>query len=300
MVSSSQRRGISIRMFLADGTPDGLKLVEKSNWNGLAVMCARADYPQVRTREEFSRPGVYVLVSPSPNLAGRQSLYIGQADLARERLDQHLRTRDAWTHAILFVSRDTTLNKAHVQYLESRLIEFAQVGRRVDLENGNAPRVPFLSEADRADADTFLDDMLLIYPILGVNAFEPHVTPPPPPEDPQPRPRLHLERSGVIADGEDSAEGFTVFAGAIARETATDAIQRNMLALRQELLATGVLIPEANGLRLTQDYRFSSPSTAAGVLLGRNANGREEWKDPNGRTLKKLQELALEGTNSGI
>jgi hypothetical protein len=42
--------------------------------------------------------------------------------------------------------------------------------------------------------------------------------------------------------------------------------------------------------RFTQDYSFSSPSTAAAVVLGRSANGRIEWKDAQGRTLKALQE----------
>jgi hypothetical protein len=47
----------------------------------------------------------------------------------------------------------------------------------------------------------------------------------------------------------------------------------------------------ADGLyQFTQDYSFSSPSTAATVVLGRNAAGRIEWKAADGRTLKELQE----------
>ncbi len=302
MVSSSQRRGLSITMFLAEGTPDGLKLVSKTNWNGLAVMCARADYPRVRQREEFSRPGVYVLISPSNDVAGRQSLYIGHADDARDRLDQHLKGKDDWTHVILFVSRHDALNKAHVHYLESQLVTLAKQSRRADLTNGNTPGAPFLSEADRADADAFLDDMLIIYPILGVSAFERHNTLPPPQDAvaQHPTPRLHLKHGGALAEGEDTAEGFTVFAGAIARADAVPSIHQYMLDLRRELLSIGVFVTDPNGLRLTQDYPFKSPSTAAGVLLGRTANGRIEWKDAQGRTLKSIQEQALEGTNSGI
>jgi len=47
---------------------------------------------------------------------------------------------------------------------------------------------------------------------------------------------------------------------------------------------------DGNHYRFTQDYAFSSPSTAAAVVLGRSANGRIEWKDGLGRTLKELQE----------
>ena len=37
-------------------------------------------------------------------------------------------------------------------------------------------------------------------------------------------------------------------------------------------------------------YVFASPSTAAGVVQGRTANGRIDWKTKEGRTLKQLQE----------
>ncbi|MGB6649164.1 MAG: DUF4357 domain-containing protein, partial [Bacteroidota bacterium] len=41
---------------------------------------------------------------------------------------------------------------------------------------------------------------------------------------------------------------------------------------------------------ITQDYTFASPSTAAGVMLGRSANGRIEWKTADGKTLKSIQD----------
>ena len=44
-------------------------------------------------------------------------------------------------------------------------------------------------------------------------------------------------------------------------------------------------------LAFTQDYLFNSPSTAAGVVQGRSANGRIDWKDNYGKTLKDFQDL---------
>jgi hypothetical protein len=69
---------------------------------------------------------------------------------------------------------------------------------------------------------------------------------------------------------------------------------RGMFDLRQNLIERGVLQQEGNHYRFTQDYAFSSPSTAAAVVLGRSANGRIEWKDGQGRTLKELQEKQAE------
>lgn len=51
----------------------------------------------------------------------------------------------------------------------------------------------------------------------------------------------------------------------------------------------GVLVDEKDHYRLSQDYTFNSPSMAAAVLLARSANGRVEWKDEKGKTLKAIQ-----------
>jgi hypothetical protein len=53
-----------------------------------------------------------------------------------------------------------------------------------------------------------------------------------------------------------------------------------------------VLVTDDDCLRLVQDYLFASPSLAAGVMLGRPANGRVEWKAADGRTLKDIQDTA--------
>jgi hypothetical protein len=44
--------GATIKIFLADGTPLGLRALEKSNWTGRGFDFARADWPKVRTRDE--------------------------------------------------------------------------------------------------------------------------------------------------------------------------------------------------------------------------------------------------------
>jgi len=59
---------------------------------------------------------------------------------------------------------------------------------------------------------------------------------------------------------------------------------------RQELIALGVLLPQGSNYLFSQDFAFSSPSLASSVELGRSSNGRLEWKDAQGRTLKLLQE----------
>ena len=70
--------------------------------------------------------------------------------------------------------------------------------------------------------------------------------------------------------------------------------QAYLVALRQSLVDRGIIVPNGEGLKMGQDYTFDSPSTAAGVLLGRSSNGRVGWKDEEGRTLKEIQTSAVD------
>lgn len=103
---------------------------------------------------------------------------------------------------------------------------------------------------------------------------------------------LILKAKGIEARGQDTAEGFVVRAGSQAVKDEVASIHGYLSALRRSLLDQGVLEDAGEVYRLSQDYIFNSPSTAAGVLLGRSSNGRVDWKDAKGRTLKEIQEAA--------
>ena len=287
VINTEDRLPTSIRIFLADGRADGFRVVEKLNWTGLGLVCAQSDYTRVRTREEWGRTGVYLLTGPAEGDGLRERLYIGEGDDVRYRVDSHLRTKDFWTNVVAFTSRDDNLNKAHVRYLEARLLQLAAKADRVVLMNGTAPAVPRLSEADCADMEGYLDEMLVILPMLGIVAFKPVADPSTSTE------RLLLVGKGAEAKGADDSEGFVVFSGSVARLSEVPSIHAYLATLRARLVEDGVLVADGPGLRFTKSYVFNSPSTAAGVVLGRSANGRIEWKDQTGATLKQRQESAL-------
>ena len=279
----------SLRIFVADGDPDGLRIVEKSNWIGKALVFPRALLPQVKARPELAQTGVYLLLGPRPDGEG-DMLYVGEGDPIRPRLERHYAEKDFWTRAIGFTTTTAgQLNKAHVQFLESRLIALARAAKRMPLDNANQPAEPRLSEADRADMEVFLGHMLGMLPVLGVHAFEQA------PKAPAAKaaPVLTCKGKGVQATGYEASQGFVVRAGsqAVADTVPSMALHvRGMYDLRQELVGNGVLGLQGGLYQFTQDYSFSSPSTAAAVVLGRSANGRIEWKAADGRTLKELQE----------
>lgn len=285
-------RPTSIRIFLADGVPEGLRIVEKSNWTGRAVVAGRAQLSQALARHELGQPGVYVLTGPADEGAPR--LYVGEADVLRDRLRQHVAGKDFWTRFVAFTSTNEGLNKAHVRYLESRLVELAKAANQWSLDNSTTPSPPPLSEPDRADADWFLQEMLVIFPLLGIDAFETAAGQAREDEGAETQ-TLILEERGARATGREVGDGFVVFEGSRARSTEVASIHEYMRDLRHQLQERGVLKPDGDNLIFTQDFRFNSPSTAAGVLVGGSANGRIAWKDGQGRTLKALQKARAEG-----
>lgn len=301
MSDPPRRLGTSIRIFLASGEADGVWVVEKSNWTGKALMAPRTRFRDLRSRSDLTGPGIYLLIGPSESELQAHRFYIGETDDLPRRLDDHNRKKDFWNRAIVFTSKDENLNKAHTRYLEARLIGLAGEANRAEMDNANVGSLPPLSEPDEAEAEAFLAEMLLIYPVLGVQVFQkpggqaasrsdersssdeqsPAST------------RLYLTGQDTKAEGVVTASGMVVYAGALGRMTKVPSLHsrsgRTVNRLREEMRDKGLLVEEGGRLRLTKDYEFSAPSTAAGVLLGRTSNGRVEWKSADGTTLKDLQ-----------
>ena len=186
-----------------------------------------------------------------------------------------------------FVSKDDALNKAHIRYLESRLIGMAHGAGRARVANSTNPPDPPMSAADLAEAQGFLTEMLAIFPVLGVDAFEK------PEQKPMERVRYFLKGPDAAGQGEDRSDGFFVFPGATARIEETPSMSAGFRTLRAKLGGSGLFVQEGGVYRLTDGYLFKSPSAAATALLARNANGREEWKDAAGVTLKQHQTAEL-------
>lgn len=136
----------SLRIFVADGDPDGLRVVERSNWIGKALVFPRALLPNVKQRDELSQTGVYLLLGPRDE-GEDEKLYIGEGDPIRPRLESHYAQKDFWTRAVCFLAAPGQLNMAHVQFLEANLVCLTKAAKRVPLDNGNAPAEPTLSEA---------------------------------------------------------------------------------------------------------------------------------------------------------
>ncbi|NYT66866.1 GIY-YIG nuclease family protein [Alcaligenaceae bacterium] len=306
-------QGRSLRLFLVDGTPNGLLTAEIMNWTGHVLSGPRTKLSELVQRPECGRTGVYFLVGTDPENSLRPLVYIGESDDVATRLKQHNRAegsggKDFWEKVCLVTSKDQNLTKSHIKYLESLLIKSAQGVARCKLVNGTAHDYVNLPESDRADMAFFLEQIRTILPVLGLDFLrpssstaqdgqgQPHTT-----QDISPRFTLSVPKYRIVATAQEVDGEFVVLIGSKARGT-WEGVAGGYQSLFTQLCDDGILVDEGGGLRrFTSDYAFSSPSAAAAVVAGRSANGRISWvTEAGGVTYGAWQEQLVNAANPPV
>lgn len=275
----------TIKLFLPFGDAKRLRIAEISNWTGKAVAAPRTDLNSLFDREELDSAGVYLLLGTDPE-TGKDAAYIGEAEVIRDRLKQH-KDKEFWVSVITFISKDENLTKAHVRYLESKLIqEAAQVGR-FSLENSQTSGAK-LPESDREDMEVFLERIRQLLPVLGSDILTPIAQPGAGRQTSQ---YLTCQIRDAVGKGKRTVNGFVVYKGstAVLQDRPSAGKYPYVVSLRHRLIDEGAL-KEENGLFVfMKDVEFTSPSAAAAVIHGGSANGLTAWKDETGRTLKEIE-----------
>jgi len=285
---------VNITLFLPRGDAKRLRTAEIGNWTGLAFAAPRTELNDLLARPELGtegpgKPAVYILTG-SDLQADKAPAYIGESETIRERLRQH-KAEEFWVSVIVFVSKDQRLTKAHVRYLESKLVSEAVQVSRFALQQNQAGGAT-LPECEREDMEVFLSRIRQLLPVLGCDIVAPRAQLPANPALDGP---LFCRVKGAEARGQRTSNGFVVFRGSTAVLQDNPAAQTRhplAVALRKGLIAEGTLVQQGGFLTFTKDAEFSSPSAAAYVVHGGGASGLTEWRSEDGTTLKQLDETA--------
>jgi len=279
--------GKSIKLFLTDGSPNGILTAEIINWTGHVLSAPRTKLSELIQREECSRTGVYFLVGHNPENS-LPSVYIGESDDVANRLKQHNRTeesggKDFWEKVCLVTGKDQNITKTHIKYLESRLIEIAKRNGQCQLINSTSHLYNRLPESDTADMEYFLEQIQVVLPVLGYEFLK---------EMKKLSPKIQTSQEMISIDNAEEAEfylsikdisarakvidgEFYVLAGSQVRKEVSAPNHNYMKNLRPQLFANKVI--DTDTYTFNQDYLFSSPSAAGAVILGR-ASRPADWK----------------------
>ncbi|EPR43546.1 protein of unknown function DUF4357 [Desulfovibrio sp. X2] len=277
--------GRSLELFFIDGKPDGMQTAEMFNWTGHVLMAPRTRIKAALDRKEAKYTGIYLLLGDKDD---KPFAYIGEGEDISDRIKNHDQKKDWWTQAVLVTTGANTLNKAHVKYLESRLVEIAKRVKQRDLENGNTPPRPGLSEAAQANMESFLEYLLMTLPALRIDMFLDKASPKESTGAEATEsgessslffelasPKHGLAAKAKLVDGE-----FIVLKGSTARLRwkGKGSWDSTYAKLHEELRATEVLVEDGGHCVFAKSYAFRSTSAAAAVIKGRPASGPAEWK----------------------
>ena len=276
--------GKTIKIFLIDGDPNGRMSCELSNWSGKAYKIPRIKIKDCTDRDDLTSTGVYLLFGKDDE--GKDQVYIGEAESILKRLNQQLTQKDFWNEAIVFISKDENLNKAHIKYLENRLHDIAKSANRYKVDNSIIPTQSSISESDRSEMEEFIEYIKMLVNTLGHKVFD---------EKREFKPKQKQEiffikaARGADGQGEPTSDGFVVFKNSKAAAIIVNSMTPNFITYRNKLIDEGALVNKGEYFEFVDDYIFSSPSTAAVMVMGRNANGLTEWKNRDGKTLKDFE-----------
>lgn len=282
--------GRSIRLYLVDGDPSGLLTAELMNWSGKMLVSPRSRLADLAKREEITRTGIYILAGPDPENPMGEIVYIGEGDNVFRRLAQHDKDekKEFWTRCVGVISKDLNLTKAHVRYLESRLITLGYAAGRAKIHNNTAPPLPPMPEADVADMEGFLEYIELMLPVIGFSFLKP-----------KPTVNMPAGQSSTMDDTSPTFEFTSGDAKATAKEingefivlkgsTATlepRASWSSYRELRGQLVEDKKLVevPDQGLLLFAEDVYLTSPSAGAAIVAAGNTNGRAAWKTADTR-----------------
>nr|WP_321466413.1 GIY-YIG nuclease family protein [uncultured Desulfobulbus sp.] len=278
----TKAKGKTIQIFLPDGNPRGVKIADITSRTVQTMLIPRSSLEDVATRSEVQSVGVYFLIGSSDEGA-KPILYIGEAENCFSRLKQHNKTKDFWNVAIIAVSKTQFFTKSHVKFLEWYCHAEALNADRYSLENNQVPTKPYIPEPVEVDLMDNFDTIKILVSTLGYPIFDSIV------KSKQKKDILTCKGKDALAQGEYAEDGLVVFAGSTCNKSESKSIQNWITTTRKKLLDQNILQEDGDVLKFTSNYIFSSPSGAAGTVLGRNANGWIEWKYQDGKTLDEVK-----------
>lgn len=287
-------------MFLMDGEVTGKIKCTLSNWTGVIYKIPRIQLGDLKSRDEMKQSGIYFLFGRDEDKQ-KDVTYIGQATTRKNgegvllRIQEYTRDihADYFNDVIILTTQNNSFGPTEISYLENKFTQLAKEAGRYIVKNSNDPNPGNVTEEKESELDEIVENTLMIIGTLGYRVFVPMTKKVSQDLTDNHSTYLYLKRKTkksnkvIEATCERTTEGFVVLEGSQVEIKDSPYLPASLKEMRQNLIASRVI---QDGV-LKEKQLFSSPSYAAAFLLGMQTNGRTDWKDQDGRTLKELEEL---------
>lgn len=163
----------TINIFVPEGDPDGLRIIDRLRSSNKFIVFPRTKWEEIKARPEFRGAGLYILTGYDEKYDDDlPTIYIGQADNIRNRIEQHIKGKDFWEKAVVFTSSNDRFNATHAKWLEYSLVKRVFETNRSHVDNGNSPAEPSISESEKAEMKILLAEIYQTLPLVDLRAFE--------------------------------------------------------------------------------------------------------------------------------
>lgn len=155
----------TISLLLEDGTLKGVMCIEDSSWNsGELYSAPRESIDELMSSDACKKFGVYLLLS-------EEMVYVGQSMDLATRIKQHLTGKDWWQRAIVLTTKDDSLNRSDIDYLESVLIDKANENNKLDCDNKKKGNPQKVTRFRKVELEQYLEEAFLLMELIGVSVF---------------------------------------------------------------------------------------------------------------------------------
>ena len=202
---------------------------------------------------------------------------------------EHLKDNKYFSEVVILTTQNNSFGPT-----ENRFTNIALKTGRYKVRNGNEPNIGNVTEEKESELEEFIKYSKMVLGVLGYKVFIPILnTTEKIIEKNQKESKFYLSRKSkksqqlIQASCIRTNEGFVVLKDSMIEGIDSEAIPLAIKELRTKCKANKEIF---NG-KLTKNILFNSPSYAAAFVLGMQTNGRVDWKDENGITLKELENL---------
>lgn len=248
----------------------------------IAYKIPRNKIKEMGDLENINKPGVYILFGNDEE-TGKKLAYIGKSTNVHDRLKEQNRKKEFWSEAIVFVSKTNDLGETYIGFAESKLYDEAKKVKRYEVQNDQGPIEKPTSDAEIIVAKKLVKKMKLIVSMLGYRLFDEIIDNRK--LETKSNKILELKNHGKLyGKGIMTNEGFVILKGSKLKADISKGISPSLVKyVKRERESDDIV----NGEFIT-DHVCSTPSMAAVLILGRNSNGYNEWKNENGIKLKDI------------